>query len=108
MLTSRHGLTEIMDQIAKDYVFNYRQMQADIDEQALGDRSSCPESLVLLLAQAKADALKARIPESSGVLITCDQVVVCNGRILEKPADPDEVRSPQGVGPLKILILHRE
>eukprot|EP00884_Botryococcus_braunii_P012140 jgi/Botrbrau1/20927/Bobra.0135s0058.1 len=86
------GRREIMDQIAKEYAFKYRQMQADIDEQAVGDRSSHPETLVTLLAQAKADALKARLPESSGVLITCDQVVVCNGRILEKPADPDEAR----------------
>lgn len=84
-----------MDGIAKEHLFNYRQMPADIDEQALGDRSSCPESLVTILAQAKADALTARLPGASGVLITCDQVVVCNGRILEKPADCDEVSAMQ-------------
>jgi predicted house-cleaning NTP pyrophosphatase (Maf/HAM1 superfamily) len=83
-----------MDGLAKDFGFSYRQMQADIDEQALGDRSSCPESLVTLLAQSKADALKTRLLGSSGILITCDQVVVCNGRILEKPEGPEEVSHP--------------
>lgn len=82
---------EIMDGIAADYCFSFKQMQADIDEQALGDRSRNPQDLVLLLAQAKADALKARLPQTAGILITCDQVVVCNGEILEKPSDVEEV-----------------
>lgn len=82
---------EIMDRIAADYCFSYKQMQADIDEQALGDRSRNPQELVSLLARAKADALKARLSQTSGILITCDQVVVCNDKILEKPTDVDEV-----------------
>ena len=28
-----------------------------------------------------------------GLLVTCDQVVVCGGRVLEKPASPAQARS---------------
>lgn len=65
-------------------------MSADIDEKAIRDRD--PSKLVLKLAHAKADALIPRITEDA-LLITSDQVVVCNGEILEKPPDADEERS---------------
>lgn len=64
-------------------------MTADIDEKAI--RNENPERLTLLLAHAKADALLPNIREAS-ILITSDQVVLCNGRILEKPANLDEAR----------------
>lgn len=65
---------------------------ADIDERALGDRAGDPAELVALLARAKADALRARLP-ASGVLLTADQVVVHDGRVLEKPTDEAEARA---------------
>eukprot|EP00904_Undaria_pinnatifida_P012191 jgi/Undpi1/8101/HiC_scaffold_24.g10573.m1 len=72
---------------------------ADIDEAAIGDRTADPADLVLQLGLAKAEALvpglKAEAKTGSldtTLLLTGDQVVVHNGRILEKPADEDEVR----------------
>lgn len=65
-------------------------MSADIDERAI--RDSDPQKLVLKLAHAKADALIPRITEEA-LLITSDQVVVCNDDILEKPLDADEERA---------------
>lgn len=68
-------------------------MSPDIDERAIRDLD--PSRLVLKLACAKADSLVSRIQEPA-LLITLDQVVVCNGEILEKPIDANEVRSMLG------------
>lgn len=57
-------------------------MSADIDEKAI--RRSDPKELVMALAKAKAEALKTRISEPA-ILITSDQVAVCEGSIREKP-----------------------
>lgn len=65
-------------------------MSADIDEKAV--RRETPAQLVLALAAAKAEALKPRINEPA-LLITSDQVVVCDGEILEKPEDEAQARS---------------
>ncbi|CAM9806041.1 unnamed protein product [Ectocarpus sp. 6 AP-2014] len=72
---------------------------ADINEAAIGDRTADPADLVLQLGLAKAEALlpalKAEADRgelSTSWLLTGDQVVVHDGRILEKPADEDEVR----------------
>jgi septum formation protein len=77
--------------------FTFTVVKADIDERALGDRSSDAnvQELVLLLANAKADAIIGRLkPEERGpVLLTADQVVTCNGNILEKPLNVDEFKS---------------
>ena len=64
---------------------------ADLDERALGDRSQAPDVLVKLLAHAKAEAIRAKLPRSKAVLVTCDQVVVHQGVIREKPVSEDEV-----------------
>ena len=32
----------------------------------------------------------------AGLLVTCDQVVVCRGRVLEKPSSPAEARTQHG------------
>jgi septum formation protein len=73
-----------------------------IDEKAIGDRlSDSPRELVKAIAIAKSDALVARLaawpsagsPRPPGkVLLTCDQVVIYEGTIREKPADLDEAR----------------
>uniref|UniRef100_A0A6V1TL15 Maf-like protein n=1 Tax=Heterosigma akashiwo TaxID=2829 RepID=A0A6V1TL15_HETAK len=71
---------------------------ADIDEKAIGDRSADtgwdPERLVLALGNAKADAIleSGLQPGDHGLLLTGDQVVVHEGRILEKPTSLEEAR----------------
>lgn len=67
----------------------FTQMSADIDEKAI--RHEDPRELTRLLSHAKADALVAGITEPS-FLITSDQVVAWNGKILEKPVDAAEER----------------
>eukprot|EP00291_Cryptomonas_curvata_P012314 CAMPEP_0172192850 /NCGR_PEP_ID=MMETSP1050-20130122/24592_1 /TAXON_ID=233186 /ORGANISM="Cryptomonas curvata, Strain CCAP979/52" /LENGTH=147 /DNA_ID=CAMNT_0012868269 /DNA_START=139 /DNA_END=578 /DNA_ORIENTATION=- len=69
----------------------------NIDEKAI--RMEKPEDLVLALARAKAEALKVdkRLAGhlASGdttLLLTCDQVVVHDNKILEKPESKDQAR----------------
>lgn len=64
-------------------------LNPDIDEKAI--RFDDPKELVLALARAKADALKQKISEPA-ILITSDQVVICNGAIREKPENEKEAR----------------
>lgn len=68
---------------------NFATTAANIDEQAI--RSDDHSLLPLLVARAKADALIDQLPPDS-LLVTCDQVVVCNGELREKPASPEEAR----------------
>jgi septum formation protein len=92
-----------MDSLASQYSFKYEVLKADIDEKAI--RHDSPKDLVLALAHAKADALLQKLTaadsSSSGVgltggsssgtfLITCDQVVVHDGQMREKPEDVAE------------------
>lgn len=96
----------VMDQLCKEHSFSYEVLKADIDEKAI--RHEQPQQLVLALAHAKADAIIQALqqqqqqetgtsqPGSSssssgaGLLITCDQVVVHDGQIREKPEDVEE------------------
>ena len=86
---------------------NYHKLVRPIDEKGLGDRSKdAPKDLVLLLAKAKMDHLvkeiKARrcqqdMPSENNkddewLVLTGDQVVTCNGSILEKPESIDEAK----------------
>lgn len=64
-------------------------MKPDIDEKAI--RFEDPHKLTMALAKAKAEALRFRIKEPA-LLITADQVVLCNGEILEKPENAEEAR----------------
>ncbi len=59
-------------------------MKPGIDEKAFGKGIESPSHLVIKLALAKAEAILARKPEP-GLLITSDQVVVSDEKILEKP-----------------------
>eukprot|EP00640_Fibrocapsa_japonica_P004402 CAMPEP_0113938148 /NCGR_PEP_ID=MMETSP1339-20121228/4549_1 /TAXON_ID=94617 /ORGANISM="Fibrocapsa japonica" /LENGTH=231 /DNA_ID=CAMNT_0000941109 /DNA_START=133 /DNA_END=828 /DNA_ORIENTATION=+ /assembly_acc=CAM_ASM_000762 len=86
---------------------------ADIDERAIGaqwrggqqgpdgqETPAVPHELVLALGKAKAEALLERWKADSSecdlhhaeYLLTADQVVVCEGKILEKPVDGRECR----------------
>lgn len=50
-----------------------------------------PERRVERLAREKAEAVRDRFPRA--LLVSGDTLVVLDGEILEKPADPDEARS---------------
>ncbi|XP_004499161.1 uncharacterized protein [Cicer arietinum] len=72
-------------------------MTADIDEKSI--RKETPEDLVLALAEAKAEAILQKLPVGDylkhaepTLLITCDQVVVYEGVIREKPSSKQEAR----------------
>ncbi|GLI58753.1 hypothetical protein VaNZ11_000510, partial [Volvox africanus] len=84
---------QIMDQLAAEHGFTYEVKAADINEKAIRDPS--PDTLVTLLARAKRDAIIQKMKdggeEMQGLLITCDQVVAHEDRILEKPGSVDEV-----------------
>jgi septum formation protein len=93
--------------------YDFEIVKADIDERALGDRAAIggdiekTKELVLQLAHAKADAilemLPKKLPTLPGyggaspspyrVLLTADQVCVCNNQILEKPLNEKEARA---------------
>lgn len=85
-----------MDELCQEVGFKYDVLTADIDEKAI--RREDPSELVTLLARAKADAIQGRMEdkekskEENALLITCDQVVVHQGSILEKPVDEQEAR----------------
>ena len=80
-----------MKELAQEYGFQYETVTADIDEQALGDRMSDPAELVTLLAKAKAQAINERLANEHGLLLTCDQVVIHQGLIREKPISEQQV-----------------
>ena len=68
----------------------FTQMSPDINEKMIRDTD--PKKLTMALAHAKADALLPKITDPA-LLITSDQVVVCDGKILEKPENKDEARA---------------
>lgn len=90
---SRHALMkEIIDEYGELMTFMGK-VSADIDEKAI--RYDDPRQLVLALAHAKADAILEKengFEGEDGYLITCDQVVLHKGCILEKPEDEGEAR----------------
>lgn len=85
---------DIMNELSAEFGLKYRVFVAPINEKLI--RNPDPAALVTSLSLAKAAAtreeLLRREPEASGLLITGDQVVVCQGEILEKPIDADQVR----------------
>ena len=64
-------------------------MDPNIDEKSI--RHKDPKKLVLAIARAKASALLPKIKKPS-ILITADQVVLCNKKILEKPKNKHEAK----------------
>lgn len=85
--------------------FTFEVHKANIDEKAFGDRAADPEDLVRLLAVEKSRAILRQWQQQSSslpappishripLLLTADQVVVCRGRILEKPRDLQEAKA---------------
>ncbi|XP_023917967.1 uncharacterized protein LOC112029510 isoform X4 [Quercus suber] len=77
--------------------YEFTIMTADIDEKCI--RKEKPEDLVMALAEAKAEAILQRLPIGDNVkdaeptlLVTCDQVVVYEGAVREKPSSKEEAR----------------
>ena len=70
-------------------------LSPDIDEKAF--RHSDAETLTMIIANAKADALTKRIlsddPNADALLICMDQVVRCDGEIREKPESDTQART---------------
>ncbi|KAJ3703493.1 hypothetical protein LUZ61_007198 [Rhynchospora tenuis] len=85
-------------QILSEMGYQFTVMGADIDEKLI--RKEKAEDLVMALAEAKADAIIAKLKENGfeegnsepTILITADQVVLHGGEIREKPRDADEAR----------------
>jgi septum formation protein len=69
--------------------YDFEVMPSHIDEKAI--RFVDPYELTLALARAKGAAVAEKINEPA-IIITADQVVVCNGEIWEKPENADEAR----------------
>ncbi|KAM3408846.1 hypothetical protein ACQJBY_001725 [Aegilops geniculata] len=84
--------------ILNEMGFEFQVMTADIDERSI--RRKDPDELVMLLAEAKADAIMSRMNISDyqkegdqpTLLITSDIVVVHEGIIREKPSSKEEAR----------------
>ncbi|ESQ44805.1 hypothetical protein EUTSA_v10003272mg [Eutrema salsugineum] len=83
--------------VLSDMGYQFTLMSADIDEKSI--RMEKPEDLVLALAEAKAEAIMQRIPDDDSIqedkstlLVTCDQVVVYEDTIREKPSSVEEAR----------------
>uniref|UniRef100_A0ACD5W6Z9 Uncharacterized protein n=1 Tax=Avena sativa TaxID=4498 RepID=A0ACD5W6Z9_AVESA len=78
--------------------FDFQVMTADIDERSI--RREDPEELVMVLAEAKADAIMSRMnisdyqkeDDQPTLLITSDIVVVHERIIREKPSTKEEAR----------------
>jgi septum formation protein len=81
--SSSHSRQEIMKEIG----LPFEVVPANIDEKAI--RLEDPYALVQALARAKAEAVRAKLVEPS-ILIASDQVIVCDGKILEKPESKEE------------------
>eukprot|EP01035_Chromulina_nebulosa_P019659 gene19659-25574_t len=81
-------------QILKDAGYSYIVHKADIDEKAIGNRTDSfnVDKLVIEIATAKADNILNTINYSDGILLTADQVVLFNMKILEKPESLEQAR----------------
>jgi septum formation protein len=90
--------------ILKEMEIDFVVIKRPIDESSIGDRlKDKPQDLVLTLAKAKCQQLVKEILEgrcsdelppslSSYLVLTGDQVVVHDGKILEKPSSIDEAK----------------
>jgi len=75
--------------VLTDAGYRFTIMPADIDEKSI--RSDNYELLPILIARAKAEKLIPQIAKPS-ILITSDQIVVCNGELREKPVSESQAR----------------
>lgn len=76
---------ELMRQIVPEFEV----LEPNIDERAIVE--SNPQVLTMKIAKAKSKALWPRVTEPA-IILTADQVVVCNGVIRGKPLSESEAR----------------
>ncbi len=67
----------------------FRIVTPDIDEKSI--RFDDPKALTMAIANAKADAVAAKLTEPA-IVIASDHVEVCEGVIYEKPVSETEIR----------------
>ncbi len=70
--------------------YSFRAMDPDVDEAALQSAASSPTRLVELLAEAKAQAVRAKLKAKDGVILAADTVVAVEEKVYGKPADMAE------------------
>ena len=70
--------------------YNFITKNADIDEKSI--RSDNPEKMILLIALAKAEAIKKELPTQDALLITADTVVIYDKEVREKPQTKEQAR----------------
>lgn len=75
--------------ILKEMGYNFEVVTAGIDEQAIRDDD--PARMVMMIANAKADAILPKLSESA-LLITADQVVTYKNEVREKPENEHQAR----------------
>ena len=76
--------------VLEDVGWDFEVVSPDIEEKAI--RHTNPAELTKLIALAKADAIKSKI-DYPALIITSDQVCVCNNEIREKPETKEEARA---------------
>lgn len=76
-------------QILTDHGYEFEVMSPDVDEKSI--RTEDPHDLPLTLARMKAQVLQENIVEPV-LVITCDTVAICNGKLREKPVSEEELR----------------
>lgn len=76
-------------EILENLGFKFEIITADTDESS--DVTE-PESLVQILAVRKGQAVLNIEPEKDTLIISCDTVVACDGRILGKPHSKEEAK----------------
>ena len=81
-------------QILTDAGIDFDWVDANVDEtkikhQGLADDKS-PDEIAVMLARTKASRVVEQ--HSDAIVLGCDQILVCNGLIFDKPANLDEAR----------------
>ncbi len=77
-------------EILENLGFQFEIITADTDESS---DVTDPESLVQILAVRKGKAVQESHNEKDTLIISCDTVVACDGKILGKPHSPEEAKA---------------
>jgi len=76
--------------ILEDAGIIFEVVKPEIDEKKI--RATDDRLIPVVLSFAKAQAVAAKV-SGPAVIIACDQVIICNGQLIEKPENADEVRA---------------
>ncbi len=76
--------------VLEDAGIPFEVVKPDIDEKKI--RAVSHDHTPVVLSYAKAQAVAEKVIEPA-FIIACDQVIICDGNILEKPENADEVRT---------------